>query len=52
VLLAELQSYRLQPLSGGGYRYTAPSGAHDDTVIALALAYHAARQGRATLDFA
>lgn len=52
VLLSELASYRLEPLPGGGYRYTAPSGAHDDTVIALALAYHAARQGRFSLDFA
>lgn len=52
VLLAELASYRLAPLPGGGVRYTAPSGSHDDTVIALALAYHGARQGRISLDFA
>jgi hypothetical protein len=52
VLLAELKSYRLHALPGGGYRYAAPSGAHDDTVIALALAYHGARQGRFSLDFA
>ena len=52
VLLNELKSFRLHALPGGGYRYAAPSGAHDDTVIALALAYHAARQGRFSLDFA
>lgn len=52
VLLDELRAYRMQPLPGGGYRYSAPPGAHDDTVIALALAWHAARQGRFSLDFA
>ena len=52
VLANELKSFRLHALPGGGYRYAAPSGAHDDTVIALALAYHAARQGRFSLDFA
>lgn len=52
VLLNELKSFRLHALPGGGYRYAAPSGAHDDTVIALALAYHGARQGRFSLDFA
>lgn len=52
VMVNELKSFRLHALPGGGYRYAAPSGAHDDTVIALALAYHAARQGRFSLDFA
>jgi hypothetical protein len=52
ILLNELKSFRLHALPGGGYRYAAPSGAHDDTVIALALAYHGARQGRFSLDFA
>ena len=52
VLLSELGSYRLSPRTGGGYRYSAPAGAHDDTVIALALAYHGARQGRISFDFA
>lgn len=52
VLLAELKSFRLHPLPGGGYRYAAPAGAHDDTVIALALAYHGARQGRFSISFA
>ena len=52
VLLNELRLFRLHALPGGGYRYAAPSGAHDDAVIALALACHAARQGRFSLDFA
>lgn len=52
VMVNELKSFRLHALPGGGYRYAAPSGAHDDTVIALALAYHGARQGRFSLDFA
>lgn len=52
VLLAELASYTLERLPGGGYRYSAPPGAHDDTVIAAALAWHGVRQGRPRLDFA
>ena len=35
----ELQSYQSVQLVGGSYRYSAPNGQHDDTVIALALAY-------------
>lgn len=52
VLLNELVSYTLERLPGGGYRYTAPPGAHDDTVIALALALYGAKYGGATIDFA
>ena len=45
VLINELQSYESQR-TATGTRYNAPSGMHDDTVIALALAYYAtARQG-------
>lgn len=50
-LLGELAAYRAERLPGGSFRYSAPSGGHDDTVIALALAYHAARQPRVSLDF-
>lgn len=39
---AELQAYQMERLPGGSYRYSAPSGGHDDTVIALALAWSAA----------
>ncbi|MCU0513214.1 MAG: terminase family protein [Anaerolineae bacterium] len=52
VLLHELGAYALERLPGGGYRYSAPAGAHDDTVIALALAWHAAQSGGVSLDFA
>lgn len=51
VLLGELASYQLERLPGGGYRYSAPSGGHDDTVIATALAWHGARFGRIVIDF-
>ena len=52
VLLNELASYRLERLQGGGYRYSAPAGMHDDTVMALALAWHGVGQGVMTIDFA
>lgn len=42
VLIAELQAYELERLPSGLIRYGAPVGLHDDTVIALALAYYAA----------
>ncbi|MGQ9889843.1 MAG: terminase large subunit domain-containing protein [Aggregatilineales bacterium] len=51
-LLAELAAYRAERLPGGGYRYNAPPGGHDDCVIALALAWHGARFGGACVDFA
>jgi hypothetical protein len=51
VLLGELASYRMERLPGGGYRYSAPSGAHDDTVIATALAWHGVKQGGVLFDF-
>lgn len=40
----ELQAYQMERLPSGKFRYNAPPGGHDDTVIALALAY----QGIAT----
>ncbi len=52
VLMNELASYTLERLPGGGYRYAAPSGGHDDTVIALALAWHGVRYGGVGVDFA
>lgn len=51
VLLAELASYSMTRLAGGGYRYSAPPGMHDDTVMALALAWHGAQQGQIGFDF-
>ena len=43
-LLAELSAYQQERLPLGGYRYRAPAGAHDDTVMALALAWRACGQ--------
>ena len=42
-LLTELAIYRQQRLPSGAFRYGAPPGAHDDTVIATALAWRAAQ---------
>lgn len=36
----ELQAYQMDKLPSGRYRYSAPSGMHDDYVSALALAWH------------
>lgn len=36
----ELQAYTLTRMPSGSYRYEASAGGHDDTVIALALAWH------------
>jgi hypothetical protein len=41
VLIDELQAYEQIRLPGGQLRFSAPEGMHDDTVIALALAYEA-----------
>lgn len=43
VLVNELQAFEMTRLPGGATRYSAPSGLHDDCVISLALAWHAAR---------
>lgn len=40
VLMGELQAYSLERLPSGTFRYSAPSGLHDDCVISLALAWH------------
>jgi hypothetical protein len=50
-LLGELATYTLNPLPGGGFRYSAPSGQHDDLVIALALAWYAVTQPTILIDF-
>lgn len=41
VLLDELQTFEMTRLPSGLIRYSAPPGGHDDTVLALALAYSA-----------
>lgn len=38
-LVGELEAFEMTRLPGGGLRYAAPEGMHDDTVIALALAW-------------
>ena len=52
ILLAELASYRLERLPGGGYRYGAGGGMHDDTVMAAALAWHGVEKSGPQLEFA
>lgn len=44
--LGELQAYQSERLPSGMIRYTAPEGMHDDTVIALALAWQGTRAAR------
>jgi hypothetical protein len=51
VLLNELAAYTAERLPSGVYRYSAPSGMHDDTVIATALAWHGVRQRGVLVDF-
>ncbi len=51
-LLQELSLYSMERLAGGRYRYSAPAGQHDDTVIATALAWHGVNYGGVRVDFA
>lgn len=44
VLVSELESFEYDYRPGGGVRYSAPAGLHDDTVCALALAWAHHRQ--------
>jgi hypothetical protein len=46
VLKHELTSYQIERLPSGTYKYEAPPGGHDDTVIALALAWHGVSRPR------
>lgn len=39
-LVSELQAYEMERMKSGAFRYSAPEGMHDDTVMALALAWH------------
>lgn len=43
ILVNELQAFEMTRLPSGAVRYAAPEGMHDDTVISLALAWHALR---------
>ena len=40
-LIGELQAFAGHPTAGGAMKYSAPSGQHDDTVMALAIGYAA-----------
>jgi phage terminase large subunit-like protein len=51
VLIAELQAYTVERLPSGRFRYTAPPGQHDDTVIAVALAWHGVAQSGTSVSF-
>jgi hypothetical protein len=51
VLIGELEAYTYEMRSGKP-RYSAPAGLHDDTVIALALAWQAAQSRRVLIGFA
>jgi hypothetical protein len=52
VLTGELEAFESTRLPSGLYRYSAPDGLHDDCVISLALAWHAASEpGAALSDF-
>jgi hypothetical protein len=42
VLISELQAYEGIRQPGGGVKYGAPAGMYDDTVMALAFAWHGA----------
>lgn len=44
-LMGELQAYE-QERTQTGYKFGAPAGMHDDTVMSLALAWHAAKRPR------
>ncbi|GAB4528042.1 MAG: hypothetical protein OHK0046_46500 [Anaerolineae bacterium] len=45
VQTAELQAYEVERTRSNLWRYSAPEGAHDDTVMALALAWHGCTAG-------
>lgn len=49
IQIAELQAYEMERLPSGRFRYGAPPGMHDDTVIATALAWHGATHGILTM---
>lgn len=44
VALAEFQSFQTERLPGGGLRYAAPEGLHDDIVMAVAMAWQGVDQ--------
>ncbi|MCL4255083.1 MAG: terminase family protein [Anaerolineae bacterium] len=51
IATSELVAYQAERLTSGGWRYNAPRGGHDDTVIARALAWMAVHERPTTLEF-
>jgi hypothetical protein len=51
IVVSELQAYTMRRLPSGRFAYDAPSGMHDDTVIALALAWHGMQDGSIGISF-
>jgi hypothetical protein len=51
VLRGELAAFTMERMPSGLYRYGAISGAHDDTVIAVALAWYGVRHGGGAISF-
>jgi len=49
VLVGELQAYELHRLPSGNFRYSAPEGMHDDTVMAAAIGYSGISRSRKPL---
>jgi phage FluMu gp28-like protein len=47
-LIGELQSFEAKPLPSGLMRYEAPTGGHDDTVMALAIAWQGVESHKKT----
>lgn len=47
VVVAEMEAYEQERLPSGRWRFSAPEGLHDDTVVSLALARYAADSGAA-----
>lgn len=45
-LLRQLENYQQFPLPGGGYKFGAPGGEHDDYVIAAMLLWHGMNKGK------
>jgi phage FluMu gp28-like protein len=48
--ITELMSYQSEKLPSGLIRYSSPDGLHDDTVMALALAWSGTRAGAQAID--
>ncbi|MCD4684645.1 MAG: hypothetical protein K8S97_01745, partial [Anaerolineae bacterium] len=51
VLIEELQAYTMERLPSGRFRYSAPPGGHDDSVIATALAWYGTLQHSTRISF-